>query len=108
MFDDFIMCVCVCVFVCIYNPYVKEGLFPMGTIPVAKHDPTKCMHDEGGPSPCPLHIDVVSNLIIDTTQYYKESMIDANPLFIDCNNFMPNGLHNNRILTQTKHIPNMG
>lgn len=80
----------------------------MGTNPVANHDPTKCMHDEGGPSPCPLHIDVVPNLMIDATQYYKEGRIDTNPSFIDCNNFMPNGLHNNRFHTRTKQIPNMG
>lgn len=66
------------------------------------------MHDEGGPSPCPLHMDVVPNLMIDTTRYYKEGMSDTNPPFIDCNNFMPNGLHNNGILTMTKQIPNMG
>lgn len=54
------------------NPFVKEGLYPMRTNLVANHDPVKFMHDEGGPSSCPPHMDVVPNFMIDPTQCYKE------------------------------------
>ena len=47
------------------EPFPKERLFPIEGIVVARTNPTKFMHDVGGPPPCPPSLDAIPKFVLD-------------------------------------------
>ena len=47
------------------DPFPKHHLFPIKVIIVARFNPTKFMHNECGPSPCPPSLDTIPKFVFD-------------------------------------------
>ena len=98
------------------DSFTEDALLPIEAIKVAGSNPTKLMHNESGPSPCPPSLNTIPNFVFyrftsvrkaKNTLLGDASRCNSGSPLVNRHCLMPNRPNESGLLATTKRVPNL-